>query len=98
MLFRTLSATDGCDGGLVVQSWRRGPLGWASGGFAREGVRPKASQSANDFLIELPERDTRGIAAPLWGRGASRGRGVRREAACAALGGVAGIARLSPMS
>jgi hypothetical protein len=23
------------------------------------GVRPKASQSAKDFLIELPERDTR---------------------------------------
>jgi hypothetical protein len=23
------------------------------------GVRPKASQSAKDFIIELPERDTR---------------------------------------
>jgi hypothetical protein len=52
-----LSATDGCVDGLVVQSRRRVPLGWASGGFARKGVRPKASQSAKDFLIELPERD-----------------------------------------
>ena len=36
--------------------------------------------------------------APLWGRAASRGRGVRREAACAAVGGAAGIVRLSHMS
>ena len=71
-----LSATDGCVSGLVVQSRRRGPLGWAprtwsraligsapvgSGGFARKGVRPKASKSAKDFLIELPERDTRSM-------------------------------------
>ena len=60
-----LSATDGCVGGLVVQSRRRVPLGCASGGFARaggrlapSGVRLKASQGAKDFLIELPERDT----------------------------------------
>ena len=61
-----LSATDGCVGGLVVQSRRRVPLGWASGGFARAGVRPKASQSAKDFLIELPERDaSRVMKKPL---------------------------------
>ena len=36
--------------------------------------------------------------APLWGRGASRGRGVRREAAWAAVGGVTGIVHLSHMS
>ena len=48
----------------ATPSRRRGPLGCAprsaplgSGGFARKGVRPKASQSAKDFLIGLPERD-----------------------------------------
>jgi hypothetical protein len=42
----------------MATSRRRVPLGWASGGFARNGVRPKASQCAKDFFIELPERDT----------------------------------------
>jgi hypothetical protein len=61
-----LSATDGCVGGLVVQSRRRGPLGYASGGCARKGVRPKASQCAKDFLIELPEWDTRSVMKKPW--------------------------------
>ena len=58
-----LSATDGCVGGsfpaespsraLRAASWKGGIQGEG------KGVRPKASQSAKDFLIELPERDTR---------------------------------------
>jgi len=57
-----LSATDGCVGGsspaespshaLRAASWKGGIQGEG------KGVRPKASQSAKDFLIELPERDT----------------------------------------
>jgi hypothetical protein len=50
-----LSATLGCvDGNLTAESPSRA-LGIQGEG---KGVRPKASQSAKDFLIELPERDT----------------------------------------
>jgi len=53
-----LSATDGCvDGSFPAESPSRA-LGIQGEG---KGVRPKASQSAKDFLIELPERDSRSI-------------------------------------
>ena len=38
------------------QAWKGGIQGEG------KGVRPKASKSAKDFLIELPERDTRSPA------------------------------------
>ena len=57
-----LSATDGCVGSsfpaespsraLRAASWKGGIQGEG------KGVRPKASQSAKDSLIEPPERDT----------------------------------------
>ena len=46
---------------LRAASWKGGIQG------VGKGVRPKASQSAKDFLLELPERDTRWIYSP--GRG-----------------------------
>ena len=45
-----------------------GPSATPRGAARGKGVRPKASQSAKDFLIELPERDTRaevGSIGPL---------------------------------
>jgi len=50
-----LSATDGCVGGSSPAVSPSRALGIQGEG---KGVRPKASQSAKDFLIELPERDT----------------------------------------
>ena len=50
-----LSATDGCVGGSFPAESPSRALGIQGEG---KGVRPKASQSAKDFLIELPERDT----------------------------------------
>ena len=65
-----LSATDGCVGGsfpaespsraLRAASWKGGIQGEG------KGVRPKASQSAKDFLIELPERDNRSVMKKPW--------------------------------
>ena len=50
-----LSATDGCVGGSFPAESPSRALGIQGEG---KGVRPKASRSAKDFLIELPERDT----------------------------------------
>ena len=48
-----LSATDGCVGGSFPAESPSRALGIQGEG---KGVRPKASQNAKDFLIELPER------------------------------------------
>ena len=77
---------------------RRG-RGGNSGGLGAKGPQPLLGSfplSAQWLGMErAPRRGEGPSAAP---RGASRGRRVRREAHCAAVGGVAGIVRLSHMS
>jgi hypothetical protein len=65
-----LSTADGCVDGsfpaespsraLAIQGEGKGAVSprRAAGARGPNGVRPKASQGAKDFLIELPERDT----------------------------------------